>query len=158
MPWAPNNDERTYISLNVTTENPHGVLNSGPLIKGRCCNHETNCATSKFLFGSLLHKIIETRRPLIRSQRPRGLRHEMSSSAWTLGSWVRIPLEAWMFACVYSVSVLSRVGRGLATGWSPVQGVLPTVYKRLGKLIRGGKGRTWVGAPYKKKKRRLLTK
>jgi hypothetical protein len=31
-----------------------------------------------------------------RSQWRRGLRHELSSLAWTLGSWVRIPLEAWM--------------------------------------------------------------
>jgi hypothetical protein len=62
-----------------------------------------------------------------RSQWPRGLRHEMSSPAWTLGSWVRIPLEAWMFVYVYSVFVLSCVGSGLAKGWSPVQGVLPIV-------------------------------
>jgi hypothetical protein len=41
-----------------------------------------------------------------RSQWPRGLRHEPSSSARTLGSWVRILLEAWMFVCVYSVFVL----------------------------------------------------
>jgi hypothetical protein len=34
-----------------------------------------------------------------------------------------------MFVCVYSVFVLSCVGRGLVTGWSPVQGVLPTVYR-----------------------------
>jgi hypothetical protein len=27
-------------------------------------------------------------------------RHEMSSPAWTLGSWVRIPQEAWMFASI----------------------------------------------------------
>jgi hypothetical protein len=53
----------------------------------------------------------------------------MSSPAWTLGSWVRIPLEAWMFVCVYSVFVLSCVGSGLAMGWSLVQGVLPTVFK-----------------------------
>jgi hypothetical protein len=46
----------------------------------------------------------------------------MSSPAWTLGSWVRTPLEAWIF-------VLSCVGGGLATGWSLVQGVLPFVYK-----------------------------
>jgi hypothetical protein len=57
------------------------------------------------------------------------LRHEMSSPAWTLGSWVRIPLEAWMFVWVYSVFVLSCVSSGLATGWSLVQGVLPVVYK-----------------------------
>jgi hypothetical protein len=36
-----------------------------------------------------------------RSQRPRGL-WCMSAAAWLLGSWVRIPLKAWMFdPCVY---------------------------------------------------------
>jgi hypothetical protein len=34
-----------------------------------------------------------------------------------------------MSVCVYSVFVFSCVGSGLVTGWSPVQGVLPTVYK-----------------------------
>jgi hypothetical protein len=34
-----------------------------------------------------------------------------------------------MNVCVYSVFVLSCVGSGLTTGWSLVQGVLPTVYK-----------------------------
>jgi hypothetical protein len=53
----------------------------------------------------------------------------MSSPAQTLGSWVRIPLEVWMSVCVSSVLVLSCICSGLATGWSPVQGVLPTVYK-----------------------------
>jgi hypothetical protein len=43
----------------------------------------------------------------------RGLRHELSSLAQTLGSWVRNPLEACMSVCVYSVFVL---GTGLATG------------------------------------------
>jgi hypothetical protein len=57
------------------------------------------------------------------------------SSAQTLGSQVRIPLKAWMSVCVYSVSVLSYVGSGLATGSSPVQEVLPTVY-RIKKLKR----------------------
>jgi hypothetical protein len=41
-----------------------------------------------------------------RSQWPRGLRHEPSSPTRTLGSWVRIPLEAWMSVCVYFVFVL----------------------------------------------------
>jgi hypothetical protein len=49
------------------------------------------------------------------------LRHELSSLARTLGSWVPIPLKAWMSVCVYSVFVL---GRGLAVGWSPIHGVL----------------------------------
>jgi hypothetical protein len=41
-----------------------------------------------------------------RSQWSHGLRHELSSAARTLGSWVRIPLEAWMSVCIYSVFVL----------------------------------------------------
>jgi hypothetical protein len=44
-----------------------------------------------------------------RLQRPPGLRHELSSPAQTLRSWVRIPLEAWMSVCVYSVYMLSCV-------------------------------------------------
>jgi hypothetical protein len=40
-----------------------------------------------------------------RSEWPRGIRHEMSSLARTLGSWILIPLKAWMFVCVYSVFV-----------------------------------------------------
>jgi hypothetical protein len=43
-------------------------------------------------------------------------KHELSPLARTLGSWVRIPLEAWMSVCVYSVCVVLRVGSGLATG------------------------------------------
>jgi hypothetical protein len=35
-----------------------------------------------------------------RSEWPRGLRHEMSSLARTLESWVRVPLKTWMFVCV----------------------------------------------------------
>jgi hypothetical protein len=57
------------------------------------------------------------------SQGPRGLRHELCSPARTLESWVRIPLEAWMF-------VLPCVGSGLATVLSPVQGVLLTVWNQ----------------------------
>jgi hypothetical protein len=36
----------------------------------------------------------------------RRLRHELFSEAETLGSWVRIPIEAWMSVCVYSMFVL----------------------------------------------------
>jgi hypothetical protein len=50
-------------------------------------------------------------------------------TAWATGSYVRIPLEAWMSVCVYSVCVVLCVGRGLATGCSPVQGVLSNVYR-----------------------------
>jgi hypothetical protein len=71
------------------------------------------------------------RKNLSRSQWQCGLRYEMSSLAQTLGSFVRIPLKVWMFVCVYSVFVLTCVDSGLATGWTPVQGVLPTKNKKL---------------------------
>jgi hypothetical protein len=61
-----------------------------------------------------------------RSGRPRGLRHELSSPARTPRAWVPIPFEAWLSVCTYSVCVLC-VNSGLATGWSPVQGVLSSV-------------------------------
>jgi hypothetical protein len=50
-----------------------------------------------------------------RSQWPRGPRHEQSLPARTLGSWVRIPLEAWMSVCVYLCCSV-YTGSGLATG------------------------------------------
>jgi hypothetical protein len=68
-----------------------------------------------------------------RSQWPRSLRHELSSSVRTLGSWVRMQLKAWVSAFI--LFVLSCVCSGLATGWSSVQGVIPTVY-RVKKLKR----------------------
>jgi hypothetical protein len=63
-----------------------------------------------------------------RSQWPRRLRHELSSLARTLGSWVQIPLEAWVSVCVYSLFVLSCIVSVHVTCWSPVQGLLLTVY------------------------------
>jgi hypothetical protein len=41
-----------------------------------------------------------------RSEWPRGLTHGPFLPARTLGSWVQIPLEAWLSGCVYSVFVL----------------------------------------------------
>jgi hypothetical protein len=58
------------------------------------------------------------------------------SKAWTvftcqtLWSWVRIPLRAWMFGvymCLFCLCAVLCLGRGLATSWSLVQGVLPIV-------------------------------
>jgi hypothetical protein len=73
-----------------------------------------------------------------RSQRPRGIRHELSSLARTLGSRVRIPLKALMSVCVYSVCVVLCAGSGLAKGWSPIQGVLPTpTFKEFYRLCTG---------------------
>jgi hypothetical protein len=50
------------------------------------------------------------------SQWQRGLRQELSLPAQTLGSWVRIPLEAWISVRVSSARVLSCVGSGLPSG------------------------------------------
>jgi hypothetical protein len=44
-----------------------------------------------------------------RSQLPRGLRHELSSLASTLGSWVRITLKTWMSVCMFILFVSFRV-------------------------------------------------
>jgi hypothetical protein len=54
----------------------------------------------------------------------------LSALARTLVSWVRIPLRAWMFGVcmsLFCVCVDLCLGSGLATGWSLVQGVLPSV-------------------------------
>jgi hypothetical protein len=62
-----------------------------------------------------------------RSEWTRGLRHVLSSPAQTLGSWVPIPIKAWMSVCVYSVFVLFCVCRQRLCDWlNPGQGVLPT--------------------------------
>jgi hypothetical protein len=80
--------------------------------------------------------------PIHQSQRPRSIRYELSSLARTLGSWVRIPLEAWISVCVHCVYVVLCVVSGLEKGWSPAQGVLPTVYrnKKLKKAAKAQKG------------------
>jgi hypothetical protein len=61
-----------------------------------------------------------------RSQWPRILRREPSSLGRTLRSWVRI-----MDICVrlFCVCVVLCVGCDLTRGWSPVQGVVPNVYR-----------------------------
>jgi hypothetical protein len=69
------------------------------------------------------------------------------SKAWTVfarsnaGIVGSNPTQGWMSVCVYSVFMLSCVGSGLATGWSPVRGVLPTVcrIKKLKKRPRSNK-------------------
>jgi hypothetical protein len=56
--------------------------------------------------------------------------HVLSSLAWKPGSWVRIPHKAWIFGVcmrLFCVCVVRCLGTGLATSWSPVQGVIPSV-------------------------------
>jgi hypothetical protein len=52
----------------------------------------------------------------LKTKWPRGLRPDPSLPSRTLGLWVRIPLEAYMFVYIYSVFVLSCVGSELAAG------------------------------------------
>jgi hypothetical protein len=52
----------------------------------------------------------------------------MSLLFTTLGSWIRIPLEAWMSVHVSSVSVVFSVDSDHERGGSRAQGVLPTVF------------------------------
>jgi hypothetical protein len=54
-----------------------------------------------------------------RSQWPRGLKHEPSWPARTLGSWVRIPLEAWMSVCIFLYLRYSVCRQGLCDGLIP---------------------------------------
>jgi hypothetical protein len=49
-------------------------------------------------------------------------------AAWILGSWVRIPLNHGCLSSPFLCCVV-LLDRGLATGWPPVQGVLPNVEK-----------------------------
>jgi hypothetical protein len=62
-----------------------------------------------------------------RSQWPCSLRHELSSPTPTLRSWVRIPLEVWMFVCVLCAFILCpphvEVGKNIFT-------VIPASRKR----------------------------
>jgi hypothetical protein len=55
-------------------------------------------------FNSLIHVLMSVN-ITCRSEWPRGLRYELSWPTQTLGSWVRIQLDAWMFVCVYSAFV-----------------------------------------------------
>jgi hypothetical protein len=52
-------------------------------------------------FGDSQHGFWCNKWTASRSQRPHGLRNEMSSLARTLGSWFRIPLKACMFVCAF---------------------------------------------------------
>jgi hypothetical protein len=48
---------------------------------------------------------------LSRSHWLRSLRRELSSLTRTLGSWVGIPLKAWMFVCAFILCLCCRVCR-----------------------------------------------
>jgi hypothetical protein len=63
--------------------------------------------------------------------------YELYSLARTPGPWVRILHGAWLFSvCVVCAFFCVYTGRGLATSWSPIQGVLPTVMDLVTELKR----------------------
>jgi hypothetical protein len=81
-------------------------------------------------------------RPIRRSKWPRGLRHELSSPAQTLGSWVRIPLRAWIYMCVYPVFVLSCVQVAALRRADPPSKESYQLCKRSRNCKKSGKGTT----------------
>jgi hypothetical protein len=92
--------------------------NSGALHHFSCCLLLV-CLSDKFI--SLQFSWHEILWGL--SQRPSGLRHVLSEDARSLGLCVRIPLEAWTCVRVFLCCVILCIGRGLASGRSPIQGV-----------------------------------
>jgi hypothetical protein len=103
----------------------HPIKQNFPVRSLLCCGElQTNKITDHQVIIILVYVMVSSR-----SQWPRGRRDDMSSPARTLGSWVRIPLKARTFVCVYSVFVLSCTGSGLTTGWIPHPRVLPTMYR-----------------------------
>jgi hypothetical protein len=89
-------------TVHTATRNIFSVYFNKYFINGKMQSKDVNLSTK------ITHSDSEFYRTC-RSQWPRGLSHELSSLARTLGSWVRIPLKAWMSVCVYSVFVLSCV-------------------------------------------------
>jgi hypothetical protein len=91
-------------------------------VKGDSTVNRQSCENIKSTFIFALVKNY-----ICRSQWPRNLRHKLFA-AWTLGSCIRNPIEAWMYVCIYSVFVSSCVGSCVETGLIPIQGVLPSFY------------------------------
>jgi hypothetical protein len=98
------------------------------LLKEDLCQLSLMLCLTDFVMESVHSDLGDRVRFIRRLQWLCSLRHELSSLAWTRGLSVRISLKAWISGCVYFVFVLSSVDSGLAMGWSPVQGVLTTVY------------------------------
>jgi hypothetical protein len=88
-----------------------------------------------------------------------GANRALSSLAWKPGPWVRIPLRAWMFSVCVCVFLCLCTGRGLATSWSPAQGVPPTVPDQETEKTQpyapkaGASSQVWEQRGWKKKER-----
>jgi hypothetical protein len=62
-------------------------------------------------------------------QWPRGLRHGLRSlERWNRG-FESHSRHGWLYVLLFCACIVLCIGSGLTTGWSPLLGVLPTVYK-----------------------------
>jgi hypothetical protein len=111
-PWRRyiNPLKKTGLNIYEVFEMMHHTLCTRPIHRNlyACicvCKYKTR-RSNIIISGSISITLIGIKRyRYCRSQRLRSLRHEPSSPARTLGSWVRIPLEAWLSVCVHSVFV-----------------------------------------------------
>jgi hypothetical protein len=75
----------------------------------------SNTIQKRYRFNHIVEshdrEIRKATRSQSRSQWPGRLTHELSSVAQTLGSWVRIPLEAWMSMCAFILCLCCSVYR-----------------------------------------------
>jgi hypothetical protein len=102
-------DPRTTILFNWSEEGKHKIVQthlfSQKRTSGKMRRLRTNPQTSEKVNITNVWIFCLNLQAHSRSQRPRGLRHELSSLARTLGSRVRIPLKERISICVYSVYV-----------------------------------------------------
>jgi hypothetical protein len=84
--------------------------------------YQVKCSISE---APQYNSIFENKKTFCRLQRPRGV----GRGSWPLGYWDRRFESRSRHGCLSSsfCVVLYCVGRGLTTGWSLVQGVLPNV-------------------------------
>jgi hypothetical protein len=91
--------------------------------------------------SSQMKEYSESMCKICRSQWQHCLRHEQFSPARNTGVVGSNPARG-MYVCVrlFCVCIVLCIGRGLPMGWSPVQGVLPNVYRI--KKLKSGQGLT----------------
>jgi hypothetical protein len=118
-------DPTQRLTFRITAGNPFGFFSINPdtgrqtaLLLRICCFKFTNKLTLEANI-EIIKRFVDTSYKKSRSQWPLNLRYEMSSRSQTLGSWVRIPLDASMSVRVASMFMLSCVGSGLAEGLIP---------------------------------------
>jgi hypothetical protein len=85
----------------------HGGINY-TCILGLCTKPQE---TSIIIYKPMFSVFCMSMKVCLRSECRRGLRHELSSPAQSLGTWVRISLEAWMSVSLFRVHRLGSCDR-----------------------------------------------